>query len=120
MSVLGLHCGTGVSLVVLSRGSALAAVHRLLTVAASLVLEHGFRSCGNVGSFVVISRLQSTDSVVGTHGLSYSTACRIFLDQGLNPCLLQWQEDSLLPSPQGSPQSFSFQGTFVLFFRKFY
>ena len=28
------------------------------------------------------------------HGLSCSTACGIFPDQGLNPCPLHWQADS--------------------------
>ena len=38
--------------------------------------------------------LQSTGSVVVAHGLSCSTACGIFPDQGSNPCLLHWQVDS--------------------------
>ena len=33
-------------------------------------------------------------SVVVAHGLSYSMACGIFLDQGSNPCPLHWQVDS--------------------------
>ena len=33
-------------------------------------------------------------SVVVAHGLSCSAACGIFLDQGLNLCLLHWQADS--------------------------
>ena len=37
------------------------------------------------------------------HGLSCSEACGTFMDQGLNPCLLHWQEDSLPQSHQGSP-----------------
>ena len=50
-------------------------------------LEHvGFSSRG--------SRLQRTGSEVVTHGLSCSEACGIFLDQGLNPCLLPWQASS--------------------------
>ena len=32
-----------------------------------------------------------------------SVACGIFPDQGLNPCLLHWQADSLPLSHQGSP-----------------
>ena len=32
----------------------------------------------------------------------------VFPDQGLNPCLLRWQVDSLPPSRQGSPLSFIF------------
>ena len=36
-------------------------------------------------------------------GLTCSLACEIFPNQGLNPCLLHWQVDSLLLSHQGSP-----------------
>ena len=49
------------------------AVHRLLTAAASFVVEHG---------------LQSEGSVIAAHGLHCPLACGIFLDQGLNPCPL--------------------------------
>ena len=41
-------------------------------------------------------------------GLSCSKACVIFLDQGLNPCLLHWQVDSLPLSHQGSPRALPF------------
>ena len=52
----------------------------------------GFRSCSTqVGSVVVV------------HRLSCSTACGIFLDQGLNLCLLFWQVDSHPLCHQGSP-----------------
>ena len=40
------------------------------------------------------------------HGPSCSEACGIFLDQGLNPRLLNRQADSLLLSHQGSPSTF--------------
>ena len=43
------------------------------------------------------------DSVVVAHGLSCSTACGIFPDQGLNPCPLHWQMDSQPLCHQGSP-----------------
>ena len=36
-------------------------------------------------------------------GLSCSAACEIFLAQGLNLCLLHWQEDSLPLSHHGNP-----------------
>ena len=42
-------------------------------------------------------------SVVVAPGLSCSTECGIFPDQGLNPCPLHWQADSLPLSHQGSP-----------------
>ena len=43
-----------------------------------------------------------------THGLSCSVACGILLDQGSNPCLLDWQMDSLPLSHQGSPERVTF------------
>ena len=39
-------------------------------------------------------------SAVAAHGLSCSTACGIFLDQGSNPCPLHWHVDSLPLSHQ--------------------
>ena len=45
--------------------------------------------------------------MVVARGLSCSMACGIFPDQGLNPCLLQWQTDSLPLSHQRRP-GFSF------------
>ena len=54
-------------------------------------------------SAVAAPELQSTNSIVGAHGLSCSTACGIFLDQASNWCLPHWQTDSLPLSHQGSP-----------------
>ena len=52
----------------------------------------GFSSCGaRVGS------------VVAAPGLSCSTACGIFLVQGLNLSLLHWQADFLTAEPPGKP-----------------
>ena len=42
-------------------------------------------------------------SVVVTNGLICSMACGIFPDQGLNPCPLHCQAESLLLNHQGSP-----------------
>jgi len=42
-------------------------------------------------------------SIVVLLGLSCPTACGIFLDQGLNPCCLHWQADSLPLEHQESP-----------------
>ena len=47
--------------------------------------------------------LRSTGSIVGVHTLSCLEGCRIFLDQGSNPCLLHWQADSLPLNHLGSP-----------------
>ena len=46
---------------------------------------------------------QTPEHRLGSHGMrpGGSTACGIFPDQGLNPCLLPWQADSLLLSHQG-------------------
>ena len=61
----------------------------------------GFSSCGtwasvvwHMGSVVVTRGIQSAGSVVVMHGLSCSTACGIFPDQGSNLCPLHWQADS--------------------------
>ena len=69
----------GFSLIAVSRGYSLVVGHGLLTVVASLVAEHG--------------ALEHGLSSYGT-GLSCSSACGIFLDQGSNPCPLHWQADS--------------------------
>ena len=78
----------GFSLVAASRGYSLVPVHGLLIVMASLIVEHGSSAWASVGV---------------AHGLSCFAACGIFLEQGLNPCLLHWPVDSLLLSHQGSP-----------------
>ena len=54
---------------------------------------------------VAVPRLQSTGSVAAANRLSCSMACGIFPNQGLNPCLLHWQADSLPLSHQGNPCS---------------
>ena len=84
----------------------LIAVCRLLIAVASLVAEHGLLgewALGEWASVAVVPELWSTDSIVVTYGLSCSRACEISLDQGLSPCLLHCQEDTLPLSLQGSP-----------------
>ena len=83
-------------------------VRRLLIVVSCLGAEHGLWGAGASvavahGSVFVAPGLWSTGSVVVAHGLSCPSACGIFLDQGLNPCLLHLQTDSLLLSHRGSP-----------------
>ena len=46
LAVLGLHCCTGFSLVVVSGGYSPAGVHGLFIVVASLVVEHGLWGLG--------------------------------------------------------------------------
>ena len=50
----------------------------------------GARALGHVGSVVVVPGLQRTGSIVmaQAHEFSCFATCGIFLDQGLNPCLL--------------------------------
>ena len=60
------------------------------------------------GSVVAVPRLQITGSVVVAHGLSCPEACWISPDQGSNPSLLHWQEDSLTTEPPEKPE-----GTFL-------
>ena len=74
-----------------------AAVRGLLIVVAFLV-EHRLRVCR-------LQYLQHEGSAVVAHGLRCSVSCGIFLDQGLNPCLLHWQADSYPLFHQGSPFS---------------
>ena len=63
----------------------------------------------HVGSAVAAPGLWSTGSAAAVHALSCSTACGIVPDQGLNPCLLHGQVDSLPLSHQGSPQISDFK-----------
>ena len=44
--MLGLHCCVGSSLVAEGRGCSVVVVQRLLTVVASLLVDHGLSSCG--------------------------------------------------------------------------
>jgi len=44
--MLGLHCCVGSSLVAEGRGYSVVVVQRLLTVVASLLVDHGLSSCG--------------------------------------------------------------------------
>ena len=61
-------------------------VHGLLIAVASRVAAHRLWNAGT--SVAAPPRPESVGSVVVALGLSCSTACGIFLDQGSNPCLL--------------------------------
>ena len=105
LAVLVLHCYADFSLVVVSGGYSLVVVCVRLIAAASLVANHGLQACRlqqlqHMGSVVMAPRLQSIVSVVV--GAWAQLLCRILLDQGLNLCLLHWQEDSSPLSHQGS------------------
>ena len=78
---------------VVSRGYPLVAVCGLLTTVASPVAEHRFWGAWalvvrHMGLSRCGSQVQSTSSVAVVNGLSCSTACGIFPDQGWNLCLL--------------------------------
>ena len=109
LAALGLCCCTWAFSSCGKRGLLFVVVRRLLIAVASLVVEHrlqvhGLQQLWHVRSVVVARGLQSTGSVVVTHGLSCSTACGIFPDQDSNPCPLNWQEGSLPLRHQESPQ----------------
>ena len=63
----------------------------------------GFNGCGTWAQSLQVSGI-----VIVQHGLSYSVACGVFSDQGLNRCLLNWQMDYLPLNHQGSPQGIIF------------
>ena len=65
------------SLVAVSGGYSLVVFHGLLIMVVSLLWNKGKQA-----------------SVVVAHRLSCPMECRIFPDQRLNPCPLQWQADS--------------------------
>ena len=98
LAVRGVHCCAGLSLVVESRhySSLQCTVFSLRWPLlwshrrASVVEEHGLSNCDSW-------------ALEHVHGLSYPTACRIFSDQGSDPCLLHCQTDSLPLSHWGSP-----------------
>ena len=79
-------------------------------------------SCCGAQALECVCRLSSYGSQALEHRLnivpqvlSCYTVCGIFLDQGLNPCLLHWQADPLPLSHQGSPNLSSIE---LIFFKK--
>ena len=92
----GLHCYTwafsGCSeWALLSRCGA-----RLLTAAASLVVERGSR-------VHTLQWFRLLDSVVVVHGLSCPVTCGILRGQGSNEHAVYWKADSQCSDHQGSP-----------------
>ena len=62
-----------------------------------------FQKLQPLGPRVAASGFCSTGSKVVAHRLGCSASRGIFPDQGLNPCPLHWQADSVPLSHQGSP-----------------
>ena len=56
---------------------------RLIGARASAVAAHRLSTCSSQAQY-----LQLTGSVLAAHRLSWPAACGIFLDKGLNLCLL--------------------------------
>ena len=57
-----------------------------------------------VASLIEEPRIKSSQApAVAVPRLSYSEACEIFSDQGLNLCSLRWQADSYPLHHQGTP-----------------
>ena len=106
LAVLDPPCCAGFSRVVVSRGRSLlrSAGFSLGWLLLSQIMssrECRLQQLWLIGSVVVAPKLYSTVSTVVVHRLSCSAAYGILPDQGLNPCLLHWQADSL-PLSQGS------------------
>ena len=69
----------GLPLVAVSGVYSSVVVHRLLAAVTHPIAKHML--------------LGTWASVVVIYGLSCPKACRIFLDEGSNPCFLHWQAD---------------------------
>ena len=87
MALFGLCCHAQAFSSFGKRGLLFIAVRGLLIAVASLVVECRLQARG-------LQQLWHMGSVVVVHGLNCSVACRIFPDQGSNPCPLHWQADS--------------------------
>ena len=70
--------------------------------------SRGTRALGHAAFSSPSSQVPEHSLNAVAKGLSCSLACKIFLDHGLNLCLLHWQVDSLLLSHQGSPHLTSY------------
>ena len=104
--MLGLRGCLGFSLFVLSGGSSLVVVQRLLTAEASLVSDH--RLQGARASAVAVRRLCSCMQLLGSRAQAQYLWRTVVVaprhvGSGIKLCLQRWQMDSFLLSHQGSP-----------------
>ena len=100
LAVLGLCCCVGFSLAAARGGYSSLQCEGFSLWWLLLLRSLGSRLCGfwefwHVGSSVVFPRLWSTGWTDVVHGLSCSTACGIFQNQGLKQCLLHCKVNSL-------------------------
>ena len=79
-------------------------------LATELQNQHGsgggtalLSSCGGFSRGCRAQTLSTQALAAVAHRLSCPMACRIFPDQGLNPCPLHWHADSSPLDPQGNP-----------------
>lgn len=63
----------------------------------------GFSSCSTWAQQLGLARSRAQATLVLAHGLSCSSACGYFPDQGPNPRPLRWEVDSYPLYHQGSP-----------------
>ena len=98
---LGLHCCSPAFSSCSKQGQLFIVVFGLLIVGASVfgecpwALGHtGFSSCGTWAQYMWFPGSTAKGSAVVSNGLCCAVACRVFLDQGLNPCPQHWQVDS--------------------------
>ena len=115
MDVLGLCCWVWGFSSCSGQGILFVAVRRLLTVVASLVVDHRLQACGlqqlwHLGSVVVARGLQSTVSVVVVYGLSSCGARAQLLSSmwdlpgpGLEPVFPALAGGFLTTAPRGKP-----------------
>ena len=86
-------------------GPSLVEEHGLSGMWASIIAMLSLSCCGSQG--LELSGCGSPGlehwSVAVEQKLRYSAACRLFLDQGLNPYVLHWQVDYLPLNHLGSP-----------------
>ena len=80
----------------------------LLGLSCGVQVIHCIMWLSRCGSGYGSWALEGVGSAVAVCWLSCSSACRIFLDQGLNLCPMNWQADSQPPDKQGSPQTAGF------------
>ena len=98
-AVLDLYCCAGFSLVAEGRSYSLVVVLELLLFQSTGSRDHRLQQLRHVGAVAVAPGFQGRGSIVAVHGPSCSVACGIFLDKGLNSCLLH----SLPLSQQRNP-----------------
>ena len=109
LAVLGLCCCLNFPPLAMSGGYSLFVACGLFIWLLCLLKSRSSRVCeALVSAACGFSRFHSWgvlehNSIVVAHGLSCPTASGIFPNQGLSPCLLHWQVDSLPLSCQGSP-----------------